>query len=202
MKTQFTILAFIFGFTLVNAQETENPIQKNQFNFSKNFRASLLDEYGTSKNDYTFGYQRNINEDVSIGLNLNYNSIKGQSYHQYNDVLYVSNESNIKSIGAAFTFNYDWSRIIGMNTKKFDVYTGTSIGVSVLDRSSLERSPTNGFVTGISKYTTNEYFIGGQLGARYWITKNIGVSAEINKSFYNPNTQQDAKLNFGLNYKF
>lgn len=200
MKTQFTILAFIFGLTLTNAQESEKPIQKNQFNFMKNF--SQFDSYEKEKNNFTIGYQRNINEDVSIGINLNFDRTKGRWGEQYNNTLYFSDLVNMQSKGISFNFNYDWSRIIGMNTKKFDLYTGTSIGVSVLDKYSLERSTTNGALIGFSKYTTNEYFLGAHLGFRYWVTKNIGVSTEINKSFYNSNLQQSANLSLGLNYKF
>jgi hypothetical protein len=202
MKIQLTILAFILGFTMVNAQETENPIQKNQFNFSKNFKPFRTNYDGVEMKNYTFGYQRNINEDLSLGINLNFDSSKGIAYEKYNDNIYQSNQLNYQSKGISFNFNYDWSRIIGMNTKKFDLYTGTSVGVSVIDNYLLERSPTNGLPTGFSKYTSNEYFIGGHLGFRYWITKNIGISTELNKSFYDSRRDQTASLSLGLNYKF
>lgn len=201
MKKLFIIAVSIFAFQFSNAQEEAPTFEKNQFSVQYNLHNFTKDDFKFS-NDFTFGYQRNLTSEVSVGVNLNYNQIKGRAMEINNNNYFISNEENFRSLGLAFTFNYDWSKIIGLNTQKFDLYTGASLGVSLLDNYSLERSPLNGQPMGWSKYSNNEYFLGSHVGFRYWITKNVGISTEINNSFYNSFHQKETKFNVGLNYKF
>ena len=192
----------LFCFINSNAQETE-PIQKNQFNFYRNMRNDFK-EYNFTKHDYTIGYERKINSEVSIGLNLNY----FESDPYYFDETYngaFTNRVNTKnsSFGASISFNYDWSKILGLNTDKFDIYTGTNIGLSYLNYSGIFESTSNENVSiRLYENSVTKHFIGGKIGARYWITKNIGVSAELDRGFYVNFNQNDTKLNLGVNFKF
>jgi hypothetical protein len=197
MKTRFTIIAFICSISFINAQEIEKTIQKNQFNFLKNL------DMNCSKHDYTIGYERKINDEISLGFNINYfESDKYNFYESYNYTFTNKVTAKNSSIGISFSLNYDWSKMIGLNTKKFDIYTGTSFGVShsnygTINESYTEKVPTISF----AKSNGNNYFIGAKVGARYWITKNIGLSAELDRSFYTTNINP-TKFNVGMNFKF
>lgn len=196
----FLLLGF-FVFQAIEAQETNPTFEKNQFSTQYNLQNFYRDNFEFT-NDFTFSYQRNLTPEVAVGVSLNYNQIKGSTYTTINDDIFYSGTRKFASKGIAFTFNYDWSKFIGLNPTKFDLYTGTSLGVSVLDNYTLERSPLNGQPMGWSKYSNNQYFLGSHVGFRYWITKNLGISTEINNSFYNPFHQKETKFNVGLNYKF
>jgi hypothetical protein len=197
MKTRFTIIAFICSISFINAQEIEKPIQKNQFNFLKNL------DMDSSKHDYTIGYERKINDEISLGFNINYfESDKYNFYESYNYTFTNKVTAKNSSIGISFSLNYDWSKMIGLNTKKFDIYTGTSFGVSNSKFGYSYTNETEGIKSNLfSTESGNRFFIGAKVGARYWITKNIGLSAELDRSFYTTNINP-TKFNVGMNFKF
>ena len=190
----------LFCFINCNAQETE-PIQKNQFNFYRNIRNDFYDHNAT-KYDYTIGYERKINSELSIGFNINYyESVPYYFNETYDGVFAKRVTSKNSSFGASISFNYDWSKLIGLNTNKFDIYTGTNIGMSALNYSDINKSISNENISvKLNENSGNEFFLGGKIGARYWITKNIGVSTELDKGFYD--NLNDIKLNVGVNFKF
>lgn len=212
MKTKLLLFAMTFCFVHVNAQETEEPVQKNQFNFYRNFREDFSRNKNNSditKIDYTFGYERKINKEVSIGINLNYFESNPYLFNETKNGV-VTNTSNLNdsSIGLNVSLNYDWSKMLGLNTNKFDIYTGTNFGASHF-------KSYNTFITyydenveeKIYQNNNTKFFIGGKLGFRYWITKSIGVTTELDQGFYSSKgfyaePKQKSKLNIGLNYKF
>lgn len=181
MKKQILLLTMFSCFAISNAQESI-PIQKNQFNFYRNISEKHI------KDDYTIGYERKLNNEVSIGLNLNYSFSDN-----YSTIL----EKN-KSMGASISFNYDWSKIIGLNTDKFDIYTGANLGVSKVKYNYM----SNYYPLNIVQYSSEEFIMGGKLGARYWITKNIGVTVELDNSFFDIYKEKTTKINLGFNFKF
>ena len=197
MKKTLTILVLILGLVSANAQE-QPKFQKNQFNLQNGYNS--LDE--TPKINATFGYERWLNSDVSIGLNFNYFQSKDYTYYlPYN---YSFNpRTNDKSIGLSVSLNYDWSRMIGIDTTKFDLYTGVSLGRSRIFYTNFYEY-TNEGVTVIKsdEMDEDEFILGGKIGARYWFTKNIGVNLELDQSFKTLKDDDLPKLNLGVNFKF
>ncbi len=197
MKKTLTLLVLILGLASANAQE-QPKFQKNQFNIQNGYNS--LDE--TPKINATFGYERWLNSEVSIGLNLNY--FQSKNYDTYIPNNYGNFPStNDKSIGISVSLNYDWSKMIGLDTTKFDLYTGVSLGRSrIIYKDFYEYS--SGGINSIksSETTSDELFVGGKIGARYWFTKNIGVNLELDQSFETLKDDNVPKLNLGVNFKF
>lgn len=196
MKKTLTLFVLILGLVSANAQE-QPTFQKNQFNILHSFQP---DSYRNL--DFTFGYERWFNNEVSIGINFNY--YQGKDYPKFIPEYNVTRPRTYdQSLGLSLSINYDWSKMMGLDTSKFDFYTGVSWGRSRMNYTNLYQITSDGITTLRADDDVKDVLIfGGKIGARYWITKNIGVNLEIDKSFETIDNDNLTRLNLGVNFKF
>ena len=97
-----------------------------------------------------------------------------------------------KFTGLQFQFNHDWSKLLGINHEKFDIYTGVNFGVGRIIKSDYVYSNGNVLLGHGDTYIS----FGSQIGARYFISKSIGINTEINYS------RGFTQIKTGLSYKF
>lgn len=197
MKKTITLFVLILGLVSANAQE-QSKFQKNQFNIQRGFNS--VDE--TPRIDATVGYERWFNSEVSIGINFNYFQSRDYTYYLPGNSSYYPT-TNDKSVGISVSLNYDWSKMIGIDTSKFDLYTGVSLGRSRIFYTGFYESTNEGFsVIQSNALDRDELLLGGKIGARYWITKNIGINLELDNTFETFEDENVPKLNLGVNFKF
>lgn len=169
MKKLFFITVSVFAFQFSNAQEAA-PIKKNQFLINAGTQFSNFDALEKNKNIY-LGVEYKFKNDLSLGLKYTYSDLS-------------FNHKNARTIGAPklssfqLQFNNDWSEKIGLNTDKFDVYTGVSFGLSTFTNNKAFLYQTNEIID--DNLSLTEFVAGGQIGFRYFITKRIGVQTELN----------------------
>ena len=171
MKKHLLIVVTSFVTTYSIAQDKDAHAQKFQINFGS-------DSFRNLKNSY-FGFDYKIDDEVSIGLNASWSGSLNNLYSNgYNDR------------GAIFSFhtNFDWAKKIGLNTNKFDIYTGFNTGRATVWSTAYNTS---------EKISNSAFTVGGQFGLRYFFTKNIGINAEINGGVINNNP-----IRAGLSIKF
>ena len=173
------------------AQDTE---PKTDFKrFYVNAGADFTD-YHLTKNGYA-GLEYRLKSESSIGLNLFYKEVPHKNGYSANFG---------KNYGFQLQFNHDWSKEIGLDTSKFDVYTGLNIGMTFQ-----EAQARNMFGPGRSNFNNTSIDVGGQFGIRYFVFKNIGIHLEANTNKavngnrfeLGPNAR-DIELRTGLTYKF
>ena len=205
MKKLLFITMSLLTVNLTIAQE-EKPILKNQFNLKNaTFFKQIVNgnTSGSTALDLTLEYERRINTEISYGASINYyQSKRFLTSDTFNGVITNQDTNRNSAFGFSLNVKYDWSKLIGLNTEKIDLFTGTSLGVSNSEYLIYSTTQSGNDIT--TKTTTlsgNNYFIGTSLGARYWFTKNIGISAELDRSFYKEN-ENLTKLNLGVNFKF
>jgi hypothetical protein len=183
-KLIYLSLAFI-SFQFVNAQDKEKINSNKKFYLNTGIQFESLDYLKRNKNFY-IGGEYKLNDTESIALNLNYFDMG------YENAGGSSLLGNPKSFGFQFQFNHDWSKLIGLNNDKFDLYTGVGLGLAF--------TKVNNYIypNGITskEFSETELNMGGQIGLRYFVTKNIGVSTELNFNLDNTH------LKTGLTYKF
>lgn len=166
MKKPLLIALSIISFQFANAQEEE---KSNPFNLNIGTTVFDGDPYEFNGN---LGLEYKFKDESSIGFNF--------MYREKTDYM----DFNPKDMGVNFTFNHDWSEKLGLNTKKWDLYTGFNFSITRRETILQYVNSTEGVLTHhIEKNNSMEYTVGGQLGARYFITKNIGINAELNRSF-------------------
>lgn len=152
----------------LNAQGSE-PTKKFNFNLGTTFFDTFLE----SKNIYA-GFDYKITESASVGLMFNHANFD-KSFNKYsrNEIL--------------ITLNQDWSGILGVNTNKFDIYTGINMGNVYYNFEN----------TNTDYSQKNEGFdIGGQVGIRYFVYKNFGLNTEIYSNL------GKGGIRTGITYKF
>lgn len=171
MKKILLITISIFTFQFSNAQEVETP-KKNQFLFNIGTQFSEFDALEKNKTIY-LGAEYKFKNDLSLGLKYTYSDL---SYSHKGASVLGAPKSNSFQI----QFNNDWSEKIGLNTDKFDVYTGVSLGLNFYHYNSF--TFPNGKTE--SGWSNTEYLAGGQIGLRYFITKRLGVHTELNLNNY------------------
>lgn len=183
-KLLYLSVAFI-SFQFVNAQDKEKINSTKKFYLNTGMQFESFDYLKKNKNFYVGGEYK-LSDTESIALNLNYFD-KG-----YENVGYSSILGNPKSFGFQFQFNHDWSKLIGLNNDKFDLYTGVNLGLAFTKYN--DYTYPNGVT--IKSYNDTELNAGGQIGFRYFFTKNLGISTELNLN------QSNTHLKTGLTYKF
>ncbi|RXR16332.1 hypothetical protein EQG63_11990 [Flavobacterium amnicola] len=182
MKKLFIITVSVLAVQFSNAQE-EAPIKKNQFLVNAGTQFTNFDALEKNKNIY-MGVEYKFKNDLSLGLKYTYSDL---SYsHKGAGVVGAPKLNSFQ-----LQFNNDWSEKIGLNTEKFDVYTGVNVGLDFFSSKDFV-FPSGGIAKG---WTNTEYLAGGQIGFRYFITKRIGVQTELN---FNTNKTY---LSTGLTFK-
>lgn len=167
MKKLFLLTATLITLQLANAQETDKP-KKSHFLFNAGTQFTDFDALEKNKNLY-LGVEYKFKNDLSIGLKYTYSDL---SYaHGAVRVLGAPKENSFQ-----LQFNNDWSEKIGLNTEKFDVYTGISVGYSILRSNEIILNP--GMIYPSSD--RRDFFTGGQIGFRYFFTKRLGFQTEWN----------------------
>jgi hypothetical protein len=180
MKNTITILAVISSLSFVNAQE----IKKKKFYFNTGIGLTDSRDFNWSKNFY-IGAEYKFTDTESMAVNfenaeLNYLTFSNEKYYSE------------KFTGLQFQFNHDWSKLLGINHEKFDIYTGVNFGVGRIIKSDYVYSNGNVLLGHGDTYIS----FGSQIGARYFISKSIGINTEINYS------RGFTQIKTGLSYKF
>ena len=167
MKKLFFITVSVFAFQLSNAQE-ETPIKKSHFLINAGTQFTDFDALEKNKNIY-LGVEYKFKNDLSLGLKYTYSDLS----YSHKGVGFVGAP---KLNSFQLQFNNDWSEKIGLNTDKFDLYTGVNVGLDFFSTKDFT-FPSGGIAKG---WTNTEYLAGGQIGFRYFVTKRIGIHSEIN----------------------
>lgn len=179
----FMLALISFQFATAQDKEKENNSFK-RFYLNAGMQFTSFDFIEKNKSFY-IGGEYKLTDNESIALNLNY-------YDRGYNVTNQYNVGNPKSIGFQIQFNHDWSKLIGLNNDKFDVYTGVGLGIEYT-KSKDFTYPDGAVIKGRS---TGEFNFGGQIGLRYFITKNIGISTELNMNV------NESHLKTGVTYRF
>ena len=172
MKKQLFFLTMIFGAIVSNAQDKLIEEQKFQINTGFN----VVDP--NNMNNLYLGFDYKLDNELSVGINFSRNL----------DYYSTFGLTKISNFGVELQTNFDWAKRLGINTKIWDFYTGFNIGI--LNQKIFFNEPSY-------TYTQNRLKIGGQIGVRYFVTKNWGVNVEFNSS----NMQQNP-IRGGVSYKF
>lgn len=146
------------------AQKNDSAEKK----FQVNIGGSLLD--AKIKNFYV-GADYKVSDEMSIGLN-----------YSRSETMYANRYSTEDHNFFQFQTNMDWAKKIGLNTKKFDLYTGFNFAVVSFTQTG---SNFNGRLE--KDYIDSDISFGGQVGVRYFITKNIGLNFELNAGMLHNN---------------
>ena len=203
MKTNCLLIA-VFCFGTAFAQENEKKYFKNSFSLSSDYFSTLLRENDNlspmrdqlnKKTYFLLAYERRFHQDASYGIQFL------GSKHNVNitDGSGNSNTLDANNLGIGISVNYDWSRMLGLNSSKFDIITG--LGTSFSIHNNLE-----GYHSNSNDYDAS-FDLGYRLRINYWFTERIGVGAEMNGSFLYGNNSNVAKgfsvpKFIGLNYRF
>jgi hypothetical protein len=163
MKKIMLFASVILCAFVSKAQETKTKTDFKRFYI--NAGADFTD-YNLTTNGYV-GLAYKLKDESSVGLNLFYKNAGRQTG-------FVS--GNGTNYGFQLQFNHDWAEKLGMNTDKFDVYTGLNLGMTFQNIDA--PLYVNPYAT--TKITNTSYDFGGQLGIRYFIFKNIGIHLEAN----------------------
>lgn len=176
MKNKLALLLIILSSTFMIAQEKKEDKKKFYFN-----TGTQLYNFGSVKTNtnFYFGLEYKLNETNSIAVNFNY--FENDNFNFNNQYLYKTESAGIK-----FQYNHDWSKLLGINNDKFDIYTGVNFGIGNNKYTNIAES------TEYSRKDELISSIGTQIGVRYFITKKIGINLELNSN----------KINTGLTYKF
>lgn len=189
------LAAFVLSVGMAHAQTDETP---NKFkHFYVNAGADFTD-YNLTKNAY-LGLEYRLKDESSLGVNLFYKDVPYDSgYSVYFGTNY----------GFQLQANHDWSSSLGLNTDKFDVYTGLNAGMTFqnLEQRNVFFGNQFGPRNDVKNTSIN---VGGQLGIRYFIFKNIGIHLEANTNQrvsgdrfdLGPNPRH-IELRTGLTFKF
>jgi opacity protein-like surface antigen len=180
MKKLLFIMMPIVSIQIVSAQEKESF---KRFYINGGTNLSVFNPDNKLNNGY-LGFEYKFLDESSIGLNLSYTNLTYNTSSGYS-------LGDPKKFGFQFQFNHDWSKNIGLNTNKFDVYTGLGLGLSFFESKNFKINDQS-----YGGSDTNFNF-GGQMGLRYFITKSIGINTELNFS-----TEKDYQLKTGLTYRF
>jgi hypothetical protein len=173
MKKQLLFLTMIFVATILNAQD--KPLEEQKFQINAGFNVVEPN----NMNNLYLGFDYKIDNELSVGINFSRNL--DYSYSLFG-------LSKISNFGGELQTNFDWAKKLGMNTNKWDVYTGFNIGIV---------SQKNFYNYYSQNYRYNDLRLGGQIGVRYFVTKNWGVNVELNSGniFNTP-------IRGGITYKF
>lgn len=172
MKKLFLITVTALACQFAKAQETES-LKKNHFLWNVGTQFTDFDALEKNKN-LNLGAEYKFKNDLSIGLKYTYSDLSFQ--HKGTGTLGAPKLNSFQ-----LQFNNDWSDKIGLNTEKFDVYTGVTVGLNFFSYKSI--TPVTG--TNYSARTNTEYITGGQIGFRYYFTKNLAIHTELNLNNYN-----------------
>lgn len=167
MKKLFLITVSVFAVQFSNAQE-ETPTKKNHFLINAGTQFTDFDALEKNKNIY-LGAEYKFKNDLSLGLKYTYSDLS----YSHKGASFVGAP---KLNSFQLQFNNDWSEKIGLNTDKFDLYTGVNVGLDFFSSKDFT-FPSGGIAEG---RTNTEFLAGGQIGFRYFITKKIGVQTELN----------------------
>ncbi|MFT3796100.1 outer membrane beta-barrel protein [Flavobacterium sp.] len=190
MKKIMLSAALLLCAFLSNAQESGNEPKTDFKRFYINASSDFTDEYSSSA---FLGFEYQFKNESSVGISFSYRESKDVNNFYTPD---------LTNYGFQLQFNHDWSRLIGLNTNKFDLYTGLNFG---LTRQEVKQG--NALVS-IYEDGSNFFTAGGQLGARYFFYKGLGVNVELNANsdFDGANIKfgSDPRIGVrtGLTYKF
>jgi hypothetical protein len=180
MKKTITILAVISSLSFVNAQE----IKKKKIYFNTGIGLTDSRDFNWSKNFY-IGAEYKFTDTESMAVSFENSEL---NYLTFSNEKYYSE----KFTGLQFQFNHDWSKLLGINHEKIDIYTGVNFGVGRIIKSDYQYSNGNVLLGHRDTYIS----FGSQIGARYFIAKNLGINTEINYS------RGFTQIKTGLSYKF
>lgn len=187
------------GCALSFAQQTE-PAKVDYKRFYVNAGADFTD-YQLTRNFYA-GLEYKLRDESSVGLNLFYKDVP---FEQGYSVAYGTN------YGFQLQANHDWAASVGLDTGKFDFYTGLNADVN------FQESQAPGFGFPFAPFAPQQtatvnhtaFTVGGQLGLRYFFYKNLGVHVEANANRAVSGTRLDLgpnpryiEIRTGLTYKF
>jgi|GEM_PF-7102965 len=206
-KIILAALLLCAGLSFAQTVETPNIFKRFYINAGSDF----TDFQNERKNAYV-GFEYRLKDDSSIGINLAYKESPGQITSNAFGGQTISNGYGGHNYAFQFQFNHDWSRAIGLNTDKFDVYTGLNLGMTFQQAEFPQFSgPFNPPFGPSNTQTVNNTSIdlGGQFGIRYFVYKNIGIHLEVNTNRSISGDRYDLgidprKVEFrtGLTYKF
>lgn len=169
MKKLFFITLTAITFQFASAQEKEeNQFKRFYVNTGVSSNSVLFD----TSIAYNAGLEYKFKDETSIGVNFLHREYGKNYYGKPTDT------------GINFTFNYDWSEKLGLNTSKFDLYTGVNLGITSSKRPYLYTlgAENSGVYLQEQRSTTyTDKDLGGQIGIRYFFTKNIGLNVEANQ---------------------
>lgn len=179
MKKIVLLILAILSFQITSAQEKQKENNSfKRFYLNAGMQFTSFDFIEKNKNFY-LGGEYKLNDTESIGLVLNYYD---KSYNTGGSFTL----GNPKTFGFQFQFNHDWSKLIGLNNDKFDLYTGVGVGLAFSESS--EYIYLGGEL--INSTSNTDFNLGGQIGLRYFITKNIGISTELNMNLNESHLKQ------------
>lgn len=190
MKKMMLSAALLLCTFWSNAQDSGNEPQTDFKRFYINASSDFTDEYSSSA---FLGFEYQFKNESSLGISLSYRDSK-------NVANYFS--PDLTNYGFQLQFNHDWSSLIGLNTDKFDLYTGLNFG------STHQEVKQGDALVKVFDTSYNFFTAGGQLGARYFFYKGLGVNVErnANSDFDGANVRfgSDPRIGVrtGLTYKF
>ncbi|WP_310556497.1 outer membrane beta-barrel protein [Flavobacterium sp.] len=167
MKKLLITTVTLIGIQFANAQEENTPEKNNFKRFYINAGSNIINsDSDFNLNNGYLGLEYKFKDESSIGLNLKYSNLTDENEP-------TRTIGNPKLFGFQFQFNHDWSEKLGLDTTKFDMYTGLGLGLNFYDSKQIVY---NGYLYGGSE---TKLSLGGQLGMRYFITKRIGINTEL-----------------------
>lgn len=196
------------GLTYAQNAETQNPYKR----FYVNAGADFTDLQNNKKNVYV-GFEYRLKDDSSIGLTLGYKEAPDQvTSNAFGGQTTTSAQFGGHNLAFQLQFNHDWSRVLGIDTDKFDIYTGLNIGMTFQQAEYRQFlgpfAPPFG-ASNVQTVNNTSVDLGGQLGIRYFVYKNIGIHLEANTNSsvtgdrYNIGVDpRRIELRTGLTYKF
>jgi hypothetical protein len=162
------------------AQTAETPNNFKRFYISAG--ADFTDFQNDRKNAYV-GFEYRLKGESSIGLNLGYKESPSQVVSNSFGGQTISNGYGGHNYAFQLQFNHDWSSTIGLNSDKFDIYTGLNLGMTFQQAEYQQFfGPFNPPFGAGNTQTINNTSVdmGGQFGIRYFVYKNIGINLEVN----------------------
>lgn len=198
MRTNYLFILLFLTLGIM-AQNNENEIPKNNFSFSSDYFSTLLrNDSGiipfidqlNKKSYFIVSYERRFHQDASYGIHL-MGSFKKLDFDDNSTV-------NANNMGVGISINYDWSRMLGLNTTRFDIITG--LGTSINYYNDLT------FIDSNNPYTFS-LDLGYRIRLNYWFKNNFGVGVEMNNFlkygiYHNSPGGFNVPKFISLNYRF
>lgn len=150
MRKGITLVITLFFIQLSSSQEqaNENDFQSNYINIG----TSVLDvfRYSVYVPAIQLGYEHKFNNVTSVGLNVELSNTWWPKDYRF-------------KVGTFFSYNYDVSKKIGIDTDKNDLYGGLTTGITF--------RPIHAIFL--------NFAYGGQLGYRRFVSEQIGLYSEV-----------------------